>query len=145
MPSTSGPARAGVFIYARDPQRLAEFYLHVLGMVRMRQTAEMLILRSPDLQLIIHAMPPEVGAALTIESPPRLRDDAAIKFFCTVGSLAEAAAQASSDGGGVLPDEWQGPGFVVRNAYDPEGNIFQVRQSTGRAPEGLAQSGREGQ
>ena len=131
VPSTATPARAGVFVYAKDPERLGEFYVQVLGLVKVHQTPEMLVLRSPDLQLIVHAMPAEISAGLRIESPPRLRDDAAIKFFCTVGSLVEAETRAALRGGGVLPDQWEGPGFIVRNAYDPEGNIFQVRQSTG--------------
>jgi len=28
----------------------------------------------------------------------------------------------------VFSEQWQGPGFVVCNAMDPEGNVFQVRE-----------------
>jgi predicted enzyme related to lactoylglutathione lyase len=125
----SAPARAGIFIYAKDPDRLSGFYQSVLGMAPAHRTDQMVVLRSPDLQLIVHAMPPDAASQVAITSPPQLRDNAAIKFFCTVPSLSGAEESAQSLGGHVLPEQWQGPGFVVRNACDPEGNIFQVRES----------------
>ena len=125
----SAPARAGVFIYAKDPDRLSSFYQSVLGMAAAHRTDQMVVLRSPDLQLIVHAMPPQVASQVAITSPPQLRDSAAIKFFHTVPSLSGAQESAHALGGQVLPEQWKGPGFVVRNACDPEGNIFQVRES----------------
>lgn len=125
----STPARAGIFIYAKDPTRLACFYQGVLGMTEAHRTNQMVVLRSPDLQLIVHAMPPQVASQVEITEPPQLRDGAAIKFFCTISSLSSAQKSAVALGGQLLSEQWQGPGFVVRNACDPEGNIFQVRQS----------------
>ena len=126
----SAPARAGIFIYAKDPDRLSAFYQSVLDMSPAHRTDQMVVLRSPDLQLIVQAMPPQVASQVVIASPPQMRDSAAIKFFCTVPSLSAAQASAQSLGGQILPEQWRGPGFVVRNACDPEGNIFQVREST---------------
>lgn len=125
----SSPSRAGIFIYAKDLDRLSGFYQSVLGMTAAHRTDQMIVLRSPDFQLIIHAMPPHLASRVVIETPPQLRDTAAIKFFCTVPSLAIAAESAHALGGQVVPEQWHGPGFVVRNACDPEGNIFQVRES----------------
>ena len=125
----SAPARAGIFIDAKDPDRLSDFYRSVLGMTTAHRTDQMVVLRSPDLQLIVQAMPAQVASQIVITSPPQLRDGAAIKFFCTVPSLSTAQESAQSLGGQILPEQWAGPGFVVRNACDPEGNIFQVRQS----------------
>ena len=125
----SAPSRAGLFIYASDLARLAGFYESVLGLPRAHATNDMIVLRSPDMQLIVHAMPSHVASQVTITSPPQLRDSAAIKFFCTVPSISAAQTSASSLGGEILPEQWQGPGFIVRNACDPEGNIFQVRES----------------
>ena len=126
----SAPARAGIFIYAKDPDRLSAFYQSVLDMSPAHRTDQMVVLRSPDFGLIVQAMPPQVASQVVIASPPQLRDSAAIKFFCTVPSLSAAQASAQSLGGQILPEQWRGPGFVVRNACDPEGNIFQVREST---------------
>ncbi|MBW8368891.1 MAG: glyoxalase/bleomycin resistance/dioxygenase family protein [Arenimonas sp.] len=125
----SGPARAGVFIYAKDLSRLAGFYESLLGMSRAHTAADLVVLCSPDIQLTLHAIPAAIAASISISSPPEKREDAALKFFFTVPSIAQAAARAPALGGEVLPDQWQGPGFRACNATDPEGNIFQVRES----------------
>jgi len=125
------PARAGIFIYAKDPDRLAAFYRAVLAMTEAHRTEQMIVLRSADVQLIVHAMPSEVATRISISSPPQLRDSAAIKFFCTVENILATQEIAVASGGQVFSEQWSGPGFVVRNASDPEGNIFQIRQLAG--------------
>ena len=102
----SGPARAGLFVYAKDLERLARFYEIVAGMTWL------------------HA-----GAGIVITSPPQRRENSALKFFFTVASIAETTSIVHELGGVVFPEQWQGPGFVVNNACDPEGNVFQIRQS----------------
>lgn len=124
-----GPARAGLFIYANDLERLSSFYEAIAGMVRLHQTAELTVLESPDIQLLIHRIPPSIATGMTIKSPPDRREDTALKFFFTVPSLASARKQAAHLGGEVFNENWSGPGFVVCNACDPEGNIFQVREN----------------
>lgn len=86
------------------------------------------VLESPDFQIIIHAISPAVAATFTIESPPVPREETAIKLFFTVPSLAAAATTARSLGGDLFAPQWVGPGFVVRNGCDDEGNIFQLRE-----------------
>lgn len=125
----SGPAHAGLFIYAKDLPRLAGFYESLLGMSRVHAASDLVVLRSPDIQLTLHAIPPALAASISISSPPARRVDAALKFFFTVPSIAEAMARAPALGGEVLPEQWRGPGFRVCNAVDPEGNIFQVREN----------------
>ena len=125
----SASARAGVFVYAKALDHVTDFYASVLGLRAVHRTDQMVVLRSPDLELLVHAIPPAIAATIEITTPPQLRDDAAIKFFATVASLDECAAAARTHGGDLFGEAWAGPGFVVRNAFDPEGNIFQVRQS----------------
>lgn len=125
----SGPARAGLFVYAKDPERLAGFYESLLGMTRRHSSAELVVLHSPDIQITVHAIPGRIAESIVIADPPVSREDAAYKFFFTVPSLDAASAAARSLGGEVFPEEWTGPGFRVRNAVDPEGNIFQLRES----------------
>ena len=132
----SGPAQAGLFIYAKDLPRLAGFYESLLGMSRVHAVSDLVVLRSPDIQLTLHAIPPAIAASISISSSPEKRADAALKFFFTVSSIAEAVVRASALGGEALPEQWQGPGFRVCNAVDPEGNIFQVRES---APNNLSE------
>lgn len=124
----TSPARAGVFIYAKDLPRVAAFYAAVLGMRQVHATDEMAILASPDLQLLVHRIPAPIAETIHIASPPLPREDAAYKFFATVPSLADAGATAASLGGALFDERWQGPDFIVCNAMDPEGNVFQVRE-----------------
>src|SRR5262245_16554784 len=110
-----GPARAGLFIYAIDSDRIAAFYQAVAGMSRLHQTPELILLESADIQLVVHTIPAHIAAGITITTPPQKREDTALKFFFTVPSLAIARATASKLGGEVYHENWQGAGFIVCN------------------------------
>lgn len=123
-----GPARAGLFVYAKDAERVATFYAAVAGMVRLHETDELIVLESADIQLLVHRIPAAIAARIVIASPPERRENSALKFFFTLASIEAARATATRLGGDVFDERWSGPGFVVCNACDPEGNIFQVRE-----------------
>lgn len=124
----TGSARVGALIYAKDLIRVSAFYRQLLGMTMQHADPEYHVLMSPDIQLIVHAMPPVIAETVEVTSPPALRETTAIKLFFTVPSLAAARAVARPLGGDVFEEEWEGPGFRVRNAHDPEGNILQLRE-----------------
>jgi len=124
----ASPARAGVLIYASDLDRLASFYEHLLDMHRVNASAEHVVLTSPDMQLIIHAIPAHISATFEIETPPERREEAAIKPFFTVASLDAAGALMARLGASLDTQQWHGPGFRVRNGIDPEGNVIQLRE-----------------
>ena len=124
----SGPARAGVFVYAKDLERVAAFYERLLGLRRLHARDEIIVLDGPDLQLLVHAIPAEYARDITIATPPVRRTNSAMKFFATVPSLADAAGVAAAAGGAVFDERWAGRGFVACNAMDPEGNVFQLRE-----------------
>ena len=124
----SGPAQAGLFLYAKDLDRIVAFYESILGMSRLHAADDMVVLQSQGVQLVVHRIPEHIAAEIEIASPPIPREDAAMKFFFTVPSI-DGIRQAATDLGGMVLDKiYQGPGFHVCNACDPEGNIFQVRQ-----------------
>ncbi|MCX7132522.1 VOC family protein [Aeromonas sp.] len=123
-----GPARAGALIYARDLGLLTHFYRTLLQMDIRSQDAAFVVMENDDIQLLIHAIPESIACDINIQVPPILREQGAIKLFFTVPSLAWAEARAADLGGGLLPQQWPGPGFVLRNAFDPEGNILQLRE-----------------
>lgn len=127
----AGPAQAGLFIYAKNLQRLAHFYQTLLSMQVLHQAPELTVLQSPSLQLVVHAWPQEIAASIQISEPPEPRKNSALKFFASVPSLAAAREQAAALGGAVWEQTYQGPGFQVCNANDLEGNIFQVREFAG--------------
>jgi len=83
----SGPARAGLFLYAKDLVRLADFYEAGLGMARLHAAADLIVLQSADIQLVVHAIPAHIAADIVITSPPQKREDTALKFFFTVPSI----------------------------------------------------------
>lgn len=123
----SGPAAAGVLIYAKNLDLLAQFYAQILGMRELHRRDEIVVLQSAHLQLLIHAMPAAIAAQVHVSTPPAKRENVALKFFATVDSMTAARALAAQLGGQVFDDEWQGPGFVACNAMDCEGNVFQLR------------------
>jgi predicted enzyme related to lactoylglutathione lyase len=124
----SGSARAGAVIFAKEVLRVSAFYRELLSMSRLHADAEHHVLQSPDLQLVIHAIPPHIASTFTIASPPEPREEAAIKLFFTVDDLDAAAATAHRLGGRINEQGWSGPGFQARDGCDPEGNVFQLRE-----------------
>lgn len=124
------PARTGVFVYAKDIERLSAFYQALLPMIEVHTSTELVVLQSQDIELIIHAIPPDIASTIVIKSPPEKREQTALKFFFTVPSISAARSTAAMLGGQVFTEQWQGPGFIVCNACDPEGNVFLVREST---------------
>jgi predicted enzyme related to lactoylglutathione lyase len=108
---------------------LAHFYAQVLGIATLSASPERIILESPDLQLIIHALPPEIATTVTVATPPEPHL-MPLRLFFTVPALAAAKSVLEPLGGRVFPQRWPGPGITVCNAMDPEGNILQLRELT---------------
>ena len=123
-----GPARAGALLYAKNVERLAAFYEILLPMTPIHVAADLIVLESPDFQLVVHAMPPDRASQVVVTSPPLRREQSALRLFFTVPRLQDARATAARLGGAVFSEMWHGPGFRVCNASDPEGNLFQLRE-----------------
>lgn len=122
-----GPACAGLSIYAKVKQRIPEFHEVIIGMSRIHDVADVTVLQSSDIQLAVHRIPEEKTSNVLISTPPQLRD-AALKFFFTVPGISEARSRARKLGGDIADEQWEGPGFIVCNGNDPEGNVFHVRE-----------------
>jgi len=122
------PARTGVLIYAKHLKAVSAFYERVLGADVLHADSDHRVLRSSDVQLIIHAIPAQFAASIAITVPPQPREEQAIKPFFTVESLAVAERVAEECGGKVHGPVWPGPGLRVRNVCDPEGNIVHLRE-----------------
>ncbi|MFK7954538.1 MAG: VOC family protein [Lysobacterales bacterium] len=125
----TGPARAGGLLYAKNLEQITGFYESILAMERLHADDQHVVLASEDFQLIVHAIPAHVAKHITITIPPEHRETTPIKLFFTVSSIQDARETANALGGEVFEQSWDGPGFVVCNACDPEGNIFQVREN----------------
>lgn len=129
-----GPARTGALIYASDLGLLSAFYQQVLSMRLLVADAEHEVIESADMQLILHAIPAAYRPQASGEQGLEVREQQAIKLFFTVGSLAATTAVIEASGGRVLEPLYTGPGFRVRNACDPEGNVFQIRELLSAPP-----------
>lgn len=125
----SGPSRTGVLFYAKNLASVSAFYERVLGAKVVHSDEDHRVLQSPDVQLIIHAIPPQYASGIVIEVPPAPREEQAIKPFFTVDSLAVTEGLVEQLGGKVCGPVWPGPGMKVRNVCDPEGNIVHLRES----------------
>ena len=124
----SGPARAGLFVYAVDATRVARFYQNVVGMEILHERGDLIVLQSPDIQLLVHKIPAAIANGISIEVPPIRRENTALKFFFTVQSLDSARNSAGEYNGEIFNETWDGPGFIACNGIDPEGNVFQIRE-----------------
>jgi predicted enzyme related to lactoylglutathione lyase len=124
----AAPATSGVLIYAKDVERLATFYELVLAMSREYDSPELVVLESKETQLVLHAIPAEITASISITAPPARREQSALKPFFAVESISAARTTAAQFGGEVFGQQFTARGFDACDACDPEGNIFQVRE-----------------
>lgn len=126
----AGPAKSGVLIYCTNLERLMEFYITLIeGAQAIHVTNDLAVIDIPDGQLIIHVLPPEIAEQVEPACAEEPRPTA-VKAFVTVQSMAHAEAVTGQLGGRVFPQRWQGAGFVIANACDPEGNMLQLREFT---------------
>jgi predicted enzyme related to lactoylglutathione lyase len=121
-------ATSGVLIYAKQLEPMSAFYQRVLGAREVHADDAHRVLRSADVELILHAIPAHIADGIRIDAPPQPREEQAIKPFFTVPSLAEAERAAEACGGGVHGPVWPAPGLRVRNVFDPEGNLLHLRE-----------------
>jgi predicted enzyme related to lactoylglutathione lyase len=117
-------------VFAKDIDTLTIFYREVLSMTIALADQQHVVLDAERFQLVIHGIPPELAMGITISSPPQLRGDVPIKLCLPVASIASARAKASRFGGMVWPleHEWEAGNFRACDGYDPEGNVFQLRE-----------------
>lgn len=120
----------GAVIFAKQPERLAEFYQAVASMNRIWQQADKIVLATEQFSLVIHALPEAIASSIVLSQPPVWREQVAIKPYLPVSSLHQARAVATQHGGGLDPvsHEWRGPGWLACDGWDPEGNRVQWRQ-----------------
>src|SRR5215510_3744360 len=98
------PVPYGAVIYAKDYRTLAKFYEHVAGMTQRESDKEYVLLEAPSFQLVILQIPGPIAANITIEKPPRKRENTPIKLLLNVTSIENARQTAK-----VLNGELNGP------------------------------------
>ena len=127
----SKPVVYGAVIYAKDFRALAKFYEHVAGLTECEVDEDYVLLEAPSFRLVVLQIPERYAANITIEKPPRKRENTPIKLILNVSSI-EAARQAAKTLGGGLngsETEWSFQGIKRCDGVDPEGNVFQLQEA----------------
>lgn len=136
VPATLGSETAvvaGVMVYAKDAEKLKQFYMAVLHLSADEAQSDnangYFVLEGRGLQLVVHAIPATYAAEIEILVPPAVREDCALKFFYQVHDINHARDVAAELGGNVDLQVWETSAYIYCNGFDPEGNVFQLRQA----------------
>lgn len=123
--------KPSIVIFAKDVARLAQFYAALADLAMVHTDDSHVVLDQQDFQLVVHRIPQEIAAQVRITAPPQLREDTPIKHCLPVASIDAARSVAVQFGGqvGDKGKEWAARGFRACDGHDPEGNVFQVRES----------------
>ncbi|MFY9510489.1 MAG: VOC family protein [Rubrivivax sp.] len=118
-------------LYARQAQRLAGFYEQVLALPRQIEEAGFVLLASGSIELVVVQAPAAIAAQIHIAEPPALREDTPIKLAFPVPDVEALRPVIERLGGGLKPPAaaWSWRGATHLDGWDPEGNVFQLRQT----------------
>jgi predicted enzyme related to lactoylglutathione lyase len=121
----------GAVLYAKDLDRLVEFYSAVAGTEPQSIEKGFAILGSGPSQFVIVRIAKGLADTIDIATPPEPREDTALKLVFGVEDIARARGRAAELGGVInaAESEWKFQGAKVCDGYDPEGNVFQLRQT----------------
>jgi predicted enzyme related to lactoylglutathione lyase len=121
----------GAVLYAKDLERLVEFYSTVVGIDSSLIEKDFAVLGATPSQFVIVSMPRGIADAIEVATPPDVREDTPIKLVFSVEDIAWARSKAAELGGALksVEGEWEFEGTKVCDGHDPEGNVFQLRQS----------------
>lgn len=117
-------------LFAKDLTRMATFYSEVLDMRRESSDGRHAVLERRGFELIVHQIPRQIANRIEIAEPPVRREGGAVRLDYPVESIESSRSLAKSLGGDIdeLPPSWAGRGTNFYLGYDPEGNVFGVRQ-----------------
>jgi predicted enzyme related to lactoylglutathione lyase len=121
----------GAVLYAKDLDRLVEFYSSVAGIEPQSVDKGFAILGAKPSQFVILRIPRRIADTIDVAKPLEPREDTPLKLVFGVEDIAHARDRASELGGAMnaAEREWEFEGARVCDGYDPEGNVFQLRQT----------------
>jgi catechol 2,3-dioxygenase-like lactoylglutathione lyase family enzyme len=117
-------------MYAKDLERIAEFYTALGLKVDESQPGDYAVLTGPELELSIVQIPQAMASRIEISNPPQARESAPIKLAFVVSSIDETLEAARLLGGRIQDGSkrWRFRGHAIQDAIDPEGNVYQLRE-----------------
>jgi len=116
---------AGVMLFVKDLPRLSAFYRDVVGLEPIEATRlpNWVEFRGEGARFSLHAIPPAIAAGISIESPPRAREQGGTKLTFHVRDVEATLASIDAMGLPLLKRPWGGV-----EAVDPEGNVFALQK-----------------
>jgi len=113
----------GAMLFVKDLERMTAFYRDVLGLQPVEDTSldNWIEFGGAGVRFALHAIPSAIAAGITIESPPRAREQSATKLTFAVRDVDSTLGKVEALGLPLLKRPW---GDV--EAVDPEGNVFAV-------------------
>jgi catechol-2,3-dioxygenase len=121
----------GLVVFAKNKRRVSSFYQQTLGLEVEESDASHDLLRGHGYEVVVHTIPRNYAASLTIAKPPEPREETPFKPTFVVPSLAEIRRAVEATGGYLKPESgaWRFRGHLVLDGWDPEGNIVQFKQA----------------
>lgn len=122
---------SGAVIYTADCDRLAIFYIAVIGFRECERKPDYVVLEDDTVQLVLLRTDDAVRTAADAGEAAARRSEAAIKPVFRVASIEAARAAATSVGGRInaARHEWRFGASRVCDGLDPDGNVIQLREA----------------
>ena len=117
-------------VFAKQVDKVSLFYQQALGLKVEVSDKTHDLLVGQNYEVVVHAISKAYAQSIEIESPPKRRDDVALKPTFVVDDLEVVRAAAKANGGFLKPikQAWRIRGFIVLDGCDPEGNVIQFKQ-----------------
>src|SRR5262245_24419521 len=111
-----------VILFVKDLAHMEAFYGHVLGLKPIPETRShgWIELDAGGTRLALHAMPEEVASTITIDEPPKAREENPVKLVFHAHDVDAERARLIAAGVTMLPTKPWG----ACDGLDPEGNVF---------------------
>ena len=117
-------------VFAKQVDKVSLFYQQALGLKVEVSDKSHDLLVGQNYEVVVHAISKAYAQSIEIESPPKRRDDVALKPTFVVDDLEVVRAAVKTNGGFLKPikQAWRIRGYIVLDGTDPEGNVIQFKQ-----------------
>ena len=122
--------RQALCVFAKNVMQVSLFYQQALGLKVQDSDKTHDLLVGPNHEVVVHAISKAYAQSIEIESPPKQREEVALKPSFVVADLELVRAAAKVNGGYLKPikQAWRIRGYIVLDGSDPEGNVIQFKQ-----------------
>ena len=122
--------RQALCVFAKNVKQVSLFYQQALGLKVQDSDKTHDLLVGTNHEVVVHAISKAYAQSIEIESPPKQREEVALKPTFVVADLELVRAAAKVNGGYLKPikQAWRIRGYIVLDGSDPEGNVIQFKQ-----------------